>query len=308
MVTPSGGIDTGIMVGDLIPQHIYDFPGKEDLNVRENNLQISGPRLEIKNISKSFMVHGGHKVQAIEDINLSIEPGEFVCIVGPSGCGKSTLLNIIAGLDKADNGEVISYHQNSGSCEQKGNRLLIFQEAALFPWLTVAQNVAYGLKLRKLNTQDCDKLVDDYLELVQLERFKNSFIHQLSGGMKQRVALARALVLNPEILLMDEPFAALDIKTRKDMYRLLLDLWHKTGKTILFITHNVDETLLLSNRIVVMNSHPGKIKKEYRLNLGYPRNLDNPELRDIKLEITREFVDSSGSVGDQGGSGHAKIY
>lgn len=312
MTAPSGGLESGVLVRDLIPQNIYDYSEKEEFNnVNKANDSVKvGPRIEIINISKSFSVHGGSRVQAIQDINLKIAPGEFVSLVGPSGCGKSTLLNIIAGLDKPDSGEVRSYQISgeTGAKPQKGNRLLIFQEAALFPWLTVFQNVAYGLKLRKLSKGDYENKVNNYLTLVKLEQFKDSFIHQLSGGMKQRVALARALVMEPEILLMDEPFAALDIKTRKDMYYLLLDLWQKTGKTILFITHNVDEALLLSNRVVVMNSHPGRIKNEYQLDISYPRHLENANLKRIKQEISKEFGDNPEMGIDQGGSVSVKVF
>jgi len=251
--------------------------------------------IKIQNVSKSFEVSGRERIQAIKDINLWIDPGEFVCLVGPSGCGKSTLLNIIAGLEQPDSGTVESCPAEGHGGVSRGNRLLIFQESALFPWLTVFDNVAYGLKLRHTPKDKCVRLVDSYLELVGLSHFKKAYIHQLSGGMKQRVALARALVLDPEILLMDEPFAALDIKTRKDMYQLLLKVWKETGKTILFITHNVDEALLLSSRVVVMSSRPGLIKREYRLAMGYPRIMESASLQKIRSEILQAFADNPAS-------------
>lgn len=270
-----------------------NFAGKTMEHINGVNSGSSGKwAIKIQNICKSFEVRGRETVQAIKDINLWIEPGEFVCLVGPSGCGKSTLLNIIAGLEQPDSGTVESCPVNGSSCVSRGNRLLIFQESALFPWLTVFDNVAYGLKLRHTPKEKCEQLVNSYLDLVGLFHFKEACIHQLSGGMKQRVALARALVLDPEILLMDEPFAALDVKTRKDMYQLLLKIWKETGKTILFITHNVDEALILSSRVVVMSSHPGLIKKEYPLEMGYPRILESAPLQKIRYEILEAFIDN----------------
>ncbi|HOP75728.1 MAG TPA: ABC transporter ATP-binding protein [Bacillota bacterium] len=273
-----------------------DFTGRTMEQINENKEESFGRwAIKIQNISKSFEVRGKERIEAIKDINLWIEPGEFVCLVGPSGCGKSTLLNIIAGLEQPDSGTVESCPVNGDGCAPQGNRLLIFQESALFPWLTVFDNVAYGLKLRHTPKEKCEQLVHSYLELVGLSHFKKAYIHQLSGGMKQRVALARALVLDPEILLMDEPFAALDIKTRKDMYQLLLKIWKETGKTILFITHNVDEALILSSRVVVMSSRPGLIKREYRLEMGYPRMVESAPMQKIRCEILQAFIDHPAS-------------
>jgi NitT/TauT family transport system ATP-binding protein len=291
--TTSNSREFGLVLGEIPPKLLYNEaqevsrPGNE------------GPQLVIRKISKSFVVSGG-RIQALKNIDLTINCGELVCLVGPSGCGKSTLLNIIAGLDKPDTGEIFSYDDHSIHRGSPAERLLIFQEAALFPWLNVFNNVAYGLKLRKISKEKCESLVEKYLSLVQLIRFKEAYIHQLSGGMKQRVALARALVLEPEILLMDEPFAALDVQTRKDMYKLLLEIREKTAKTILFITHNVDEALMLSNRIVVMTPHPGQIKNEFHLCMGYPRSLEHGSLRQIRADIFQEFTGDS-AVGDLGG-------
>lgn len=246
--------------------------------------------LNINNISKSYLVRG-KRMEALRNFSLKIEPGELVSLVGPSGCGKSTLLKIIAGLEQPDSGWVESKRER----ETRGgsDRLMIFQEAALFPWLTVFDNVAYGLKLRKVPKEKYQTLVEDYLALVGLEDFKEACIHQLSGGMKQRVALARAMVLDPEILLMDEAFAALDVKTKGDMYQLLLKVWQETGKTILFITHNVDEALILSGRVLVMATHPGYIKQEYRLEVEHPRNLADLALQKIRSEILLQFENKS---------------
>lgn len=297
MTTPINGLEIGLVVQEM-PHNIYDVNeiAIPRVNDSQNNKSGYGAKLKIDKISKTYQIRGGELVKVIENIEMEIEEGEFVSLVGPSGCGKSTLLNIIAGLEKPDSGKVWSNIR-----AKDHNRLLIFQETALFPWLTVSENVAYGLRLRKYSKKQCNQLVTKYLELVNLLTFKESYIHQLSGGMKQRVALARALVLEPEILLMDEPFAALDIKTRKDMYQLLLNIWQATGKTILFITHNVDEALILSNRILVMNSHPGVIKSEYKLNAKYPRTLEDESLQEIKKSILKEFVDDFDIDVDQGG-------
>ncbi|HOJ79216.1 MAG TPA: ATP-binding cassette domain-containing protein, partial [Bacillota bacterium] len=209
MTSPSNGLEIELVVQEM-PHNIYDL---NDISVTQDKICLNrksgyGGKLIIDKVSKAYQIRGDKLVQVIEDIDIEIEEGEFVSLVGPSGCGKSTLLNIIAGLEKPDSGVVWSNIRAKG-CKDH-NRLLIFQEAALFPWLTVYENVAYGLRIRKYPKEQCNQLVIKYLELVNLLNFKESYIHQLSGGMKQRVALARALVLEPEILLMDEPFAALD--------------------------------------------------------------------------------------------------
>ncbi len=294
------GSELELTIGNL-PSNII---GHEEAFInRANQVNRFRPILSVKNVSKSFPVAGG-KVQAINDINLVINPGELVSLVGPSGCGKSTLLNIIAGLEKPDCGEVMGSQVYEKGASTYTERLLIFQEASLFPWLTVSDNVAYGLKIRKYTKERRQAIADKYLSLVQLGQFKRACIHQLSGGMKQRVALARALALNPKLLLMDEPFTALDIQTRQEMYRLLLKIREETGITILFITHNVEEALLLSNRILVMKPRPGQIKREFQVNVSYPRTIENIHLKQLRLEIVKEFMET-GDVGDiQGGPLH----
>ena len=282
MSAPSSSTEFSLTLGELT-QVSHDKSLEIEIPYNYNLVQ---PKLMVRKISKSFPVNGG-KIQALKDIDLTINTGEFVCLIGPSGCGKSTLLNIIAGLEKQDYGEISSF----GIKEKEGwgEHLLIFQEAALFPWLSVFDNVAFGLKLRRIPREQYQDLVEKYLSLVHLSSFKDAYIHQLSGGMKQRVALARALVLEPAVLLMDEPFAALDIQTRKEMYNLLLEIWKETKKTILFITHNVDEALTLSNRVLVMKAHPGEIKNEFRLETGPPRSLEHAIIRQIRAEIIHEF-------------------
>lgn len=281
-----GGTEMELALGGVTPvlieeeTKIWRHPGVE---------RKARPKLQIINVSKSFPVAGG-RIQAIQNINLTVNAGELVSLVGPSGCGKTTLLNIIAGLEKPDFGEIKSWTETGVAHTSPGERLLIFQENSLFPWLTVYDNVAFGLKLRKIPSGSRRQIVEKYLNLVQLGKFQDACIHQLSGGMKQRAALARALVLEPEILLMDEPFAALDVQTRRDMYNLLLDIREKTGKTILFITHNVDEALILSNRILMMTPHPGRVKREIEMTMEYPRRLESHGLQHLRQEIFREFA------------------
>lgn len=233
-------------------------------------------RLEVINVSKVFKTNHG-KVAALENINLTIHVGEFICVVGSSGCGKSTLLNLIAGLDKPTRGEIWS---NGNRVTSPGSdRVVVFQEGALFPWLTVMQNVEFGLKILNVDPKMRRTLALDYLNLVGLdERFHNSFIHQLSGGMKQRVAIARALAMEPAVLLMDEPFAALDVYTRETLQEELQNIWSESHKTIIFVTHNVQEAVLLGDRVIVFGKNPGRIKSEYEIKVARPRRVDDPEV------------------------------
>jgi NitT/TauT family transport system ATP-binding protein len=234
------------------------------------------PRLRVLNVSKAFKTNQG-KVTALDSIDLTIQEGEFVCIVGPSGCGKTTLLNMIAGLDKPNQGEIWS---NGNRVTGPGSdRVVVFQEGALFPWLTVMQNVEFGLNLRNVSPNIRRTLALDYLKLVGLdEKFYNSYIHQLSGGMKQRVAIARALVMEPAILLMDEPFASLDVYTRETLHEELQNIWTESHKTIVFVTHNVQEAVLLGDRVIVFARNPGRIKAEYEIDITRPRKIDHPEV------------------------------
>lgn len=303
-MTTTSSSELELTLGNLPSNVIGHEEGFVDISAKTNRFR---PILTVKKVSKSFPVAGG-RIQAIKDIDLVINPGELVSLVGPSGCGKSTLLNIIAGLEKPDSGEVKGNRPNDKNLTGLPERLLIFQEASLFPWLTVYDNVAYGLKIRKYPKEKCRELVNKYLGLVQLSQFQDAWIHQLSGGMKQRVALARALALRPELLLMDEAFTALDVQTRQDMYHLLLRIREETGVTILFITHNVEEALLLSDRILVMRSRPGQIKREFQVNVGFPRTMEYFLLKQLRLEIIKEFMEA-GDIGDiQGGSSYEQAY
>lgn len=239
-------------------------------------IEKTQPRLRVVNVSKVFRTNHG-RVTALEDINLTIHLGEFVCLLGPSGCGKSTLLNMIAGLDKPTHGEIWS---NGNRVHSPGSdRVVVFQEGALFPWLTVIQNVEFGLKLIKVTPKIRRTLALDYLELVGLdEKFHDSFVHQLSGGMKQRVAIARALAMEPSVLLMDEPFAALDVYTRETLQEELQNIWTESHKTIVFVTHNVQEAVLLGDRVIVFTKNPGRIKTEYELEITRPRKIEDPDV------------------------------
>ena len=227
--------------------------------------------------------------EVLNGIDLKINEGEFVTIVGPSGCGKSTLLNIIAGLDRPDLGSVLIRGATASSNTMSTKRIMIFQEGALFPWLNVQDNVEFGLKIAKVPKEKRGQVADRYIEMVGLSKFAESFVYQLSGGMKQRVAIARALALEPEVLLMDEPFAALDVQTRDLLHEELVGIHKTTGKTILFVTHNINEAILLGDRVIVLSSVLKNIKKEFRIDMPRPRDPETPELYEIKKQILKEF-------------------
>jgi NitT/TauT family transport system ATP-binding protein len=249
------------------------------------NIQPS--KLAIENVSKSFSTRTG-KVQALENVSLSVSEGEFVCLVGASGCGKSTLLNIIAGLEKPDSGVVLADGKPIAGPGRE--RLVMFQEAALFPWLDVLGNVLFGLKLKpNLTNKDRCDVARYYLELVGLTRFERANIHELSGGMKQRVALARALAPNPRMLLMDEPFAALDALTREQLYGDIQRIWKARNKTIVFVTHNVREAACLGDRVLLFSPHPGRIQEEFIIDLPRPRDINSVDLAGYATRIMRSL-------------------
>jgi NitT/TauT family transport system ATP-binding protein len=250
----------------------------------EAELQNRPPeKLTIEGVSKSFQGRT-QKVKALENINLQVREGEFVCLVGPSGCGKSTLLNIIAGLDFPDEGKVFADGKPVNGAGS--DRLMMFQEPALFPWLDVFGNVMFGLRLKpSLTTKDRKEVAEFYLKLVGLERFQHAFVHELSGGMKQRVALARALAPNPRVLLMDEPFAALDALTREQLYGDLQNIWQKRRKTIVFVTHNVREAACLGDRVILFSPRPGRIQEQFEVSLPRPRDINSVDLARHATEI-----------------------
>lgn len=244
------------------------------------------PVLEVRGISKRFNTRR-HDTLALDNISLSIRDGEFLCIVGPSGCGKSTLLNIIAGFDRPDGGEVWA-----GDRVIKGpgpDRIVVFQDHALFPWMNVRSNVEFGLRLAGIPRAERRQRTEDCLRLVGLDAFAKAYVHELSGGMKQRVQLARSFAVDPKVLLMDEPFAALDAQTRDVLQEELQSIWVRTGKTILFVTHNVREAVLLADRVVVMSASPGRIKREIEISLPHPRNPDSHAIVDLAADIREEL-------------------
>ena len=238
--------------------------------------------IEIQNVNKII-----NSAVILEDINLEVKDGEFICLLGPSGCGKSTMLNLIAGLDSPTNGTLKidgKYITKPGP-----DRTMMFQESALFPWLNVIDNVTFGMKLAKLDREEREKRADIYLEMVNLLNYKKYNIHQLSGGMKQRVALARALTLDSKVLLMDEPFAALDKQTKNILRDELEKIWEITKRTFIYVTHSVEEAMFFSDRIVMMSALPGRIKRIINLDIPRPRHIDNPEFVHIRSEILKEL-------------------
>ena len=228
------------------------------------------PKVQIKAVEKVYEGRNG-KTVALNGVNLDIYDNEFVCVVGPSGCGKSTLLNIIAGLHKPTSGEV---YVDGAKVEGTGvDRGVVFQQYALFPWLTVKKNVEFGLTLKKgLSKQEIEETAMKYIKMVDLEKFVNAYPKELSGGMKQRVAIARAYAVNPSLLLMDEPFGALDAQTRTQLQTELLKTWEEEKKTCFFITHDVEESILLATKVVVMSARPGRIREIIDIDIPYPRN------------------------------------
>jgi len=243
-------------------------------------------KLEAKNIVKYFS-HDSHKLTALGGINLKVEAGDFVCLVGPSGCGKSTFLRIIAGLEKPDEGQIMFDGQPVS--ETGPERIMVFQEGALFPWLKVQDNVEFGLKMAGIPKEERAKISNRYLDMMQLTKFADSYTYQLSTGMKQRVAIARALVMDPDVLLMDEPFAALDAQTRDLLLVEMQLIWEKTKKTILFVTHNVAEATVLGNKIAVFSNRPSIIKKEFENNFPRPRVTEDESLFKLQQAILSEL-------------------
>jgi NitT/TauT family transport system ATP-binding protein len=250
------------------------------------------PKLQVRNLSKTFNLQR-KTLTVLEDINLDLFPREFVCLVGSSGCGKSTLLNIVAGLTPATSGEIsLDGRVINGPGSDRG---MVFQHYTLYPWLTVAQNVAFGLKLKGMSTAQQYQTVTYYLNVVGLSKFAHAYPKQLSGGMKQRVAIARAMANEPAVLLMDEPFGALDAQTKEQMQQFLLELWSQTHITVMMITHDVEEAIFLSQRVYVMGCAPGHIKSDVKIPLPEQRDLDlklTPEFLDIKREIIYSLRDS----------------
>lgn len=257
-------------------------------------LRAVNNKIRVDGVSRHFSSGQGGQLAALENINLEVFPGEFLCIVGPSGCGKSTLLHLIAGLDRPSTGEIwIDGRKVQGPGP---DRILLFQELGLFPWLTARENVEFGLRQKGIDRRERYERARYYLDLVHLSQFEEHHPHQLSGGMKQRVALARALAMQPDVLLMDEPFAALDAQTRDLLHDELERVWRETGQTIIFVTHNVREAVRLGDRVLVLSYRPGRIKTKFSISLARPRHIEDPEVASMSKRVLghlREEIDKS---------------
>jgi len=300
---PALGVDPG---ADLSITHVADLgPGpRADLGPDFTQPTQSGfraqpvtiidpsavrhkPILTIEHVTKRFAV-GGNTVEALRNANLSIDKGEFVCLIGASGCGKSTLLRIIAGFETASAGGVAMYGTPiTGPGPERG---MVFQDYALFPWLTVRENIGFGPRQRGLLGAGLRDVAARYMDMVGLTKFADYYPAQLSGGMKQRVAIARVLANDCEVLLMDEPFGALDALTREKLQQDLLGIWEKTQVTVIFVTHSVEEAVFLSSRVVVMTAGPGRIEHDEAITLPRPRDVSAPDFNAVRREITQRLT------------------
>jgi NitT/TauT family transport system ATP-binding protein len=241
------------------------------------------PILELKGLTKQFEFNGD-RIDALRDAHLRVSKGEFVCLIGASGCGKSTLLRIVAGFEKATRGGVLMWGKPiEGPAPDRG---MVFQDYGLFPWLTVRGNIAFGPTSRGRPAAEIRDTVDHFVNLVGLQRFADAYPHQLSGGMKQRVAIARVLANDAQMVLMDEPFGALDAMTRERLQDELLDIWQRTGLTVLFVTHSIEEAIFLADRVVVMSPGPGRIESQMEITLPRPRDVVAPDFNDIRRELS----------------------
>ena len=245
------------------------------------------PHVAIRGVSKRFQVGDG-EVEALARIDATIERGAFVCLIGASGCGKSTLLRVVAGFEEPTTGEVLV--EGKPVTAPGSDRGMVFQDYALFPWMTVRQNIGFGPRQRQLPRKEVEDIADEFVKLVGLERAANRYPSQLSGGMKQRVAIARVLANNANILLMDEPFGALDALTREQLQRELLQIWARTRVTIVFVTHSVEEAALLADRVLVMSAGPGRIESDIRIDLPRPRDVSSPEFNAVRRELAQRLT------------------
>jgi nitrate ABC transporter ATP-binding subunit len=245
------------------------------------------PHVLIRGVTKRFQVGDG-EIDALGRIDVAIDSGAFVCLIGASGCGKSTLLRIVAGFEEPSTGEVtVDGKPVTGPGSDRG---MVFQDYALFPWMTVKQNVGFGPRQRQLPRREVEEIADEFVKLVGLEQAANRYPNQLSGGMKQRVAIARVLANHANILLMDEPFGALDALTREQLQRELLQIWARSRVTILFVTHSVEEAALLADRVLVMSAGPGRIESDIRIDLPRPRDVSSPEFNAVRRDLARRLT------------------
>jgi NitT/TauT family transport system ATP-binding protein len=246
----------------------------------------TNPILALRGVSKQFELQG-QRIEALRDANLRVRVGEFVCLIGASGCGKSTLLRIVAGFETATRGQVLMWERPiTGPGPERG---MVFQDYGLFPWLTVRRNIGFGPSARGRPAQEVKETVERFITLVGLQRFAEAYPHQLSGGMKQRVAIARVLANDAKIVLMDEPFGALDAMTRERLQDELLEIWERTRLTVLFVTHSIEEAIFLADRIMVMSPGPGRIDSEIIVDLPRPRDVAAADFNDLRRELSHKL-------------------
>src|SRR5437868_2946842 len=243
--------------------------------------------LAVRGVTKRFTV-GDEEIEALARVDVTIREGEFVCLIGASGCGKSTLLRLIAGFEEPSTGDLTS--QGKPITGPGGDRGMVFQDYALFPWMTVRQNIGFGPRQRQLPRKEIAEIANEFVRLVGLERFADRYPSQLSGGMKQRVAIARVLANNAQALLMDEPFGALDALTREQLQGELLQIWKRTGVTIIFVTHSVEEAVLMADRVLVMSAGPGRIEHDIAIDLPRPRDVSSPEFNAVRRDVARRLT------------------
>jgi NitT/TauT family transport system ATP-binding protein len=303
-VTPKPALQPSLASDRRRPVHSGSSRWKPDAGLAVLPLRHADthgvPKVSLQGISLSYKTNDGSQLLALDNINLKVKVGEFLCIVGPSGCGKSTLLHLIAGLNQASLGNVLIDDKIVQGTDT--DRILIFQELGLFPWLTVGKNIEFGMRMKGVSKAEREEKTQHYLRLVHLSPFKDSYTHQLSGGMRQRVALARALATEPDVLLMDEPFAALDAQTRDLLHDELERIWVETDRTIIFVTHNVREAVRLGDRVALMTFRPGRVKREYLIDLPRPRVLEDISvaksareiLDDLREEINKSLEEEYG--------------
>jgi NitT/TauT family transport system ATP-binding protein len=241
------------------------------------------PILDLRGVGKVYELNG-QKIEALRDANLVVRKGEFVCLIGASGCGKSTLLRIVAGFEPPSSGSALMWDKPVGG--PAPDRGMVFQDYGLFPWLTVRQNIGFGPSSRGLPRAEVRDTVERFVTMVGLTRFADAYPHQLSGGMKQRVAIARVLANDAEVVLMDEPFGALDAMTRERLQDELLDIWQRTKLTVLFVTHSIEEAIFLADRVVVMEPGPGRIASEHMITLPRPRDVASPEFNEVRRDLS----------------------
>jgi nitrate ABC transporter ATP-binding subunit len=258
------------------------------------------PHVVLRGVTKRFAAGDG-EIEALARVDVTINEGEFVCLIGASGCGKSTLLRIIAGFEEPTTGDVTV--QGKPITGPGSDRGMVFQDYALFPWMTVRQNIGFGPRQRHLPRKEVDEIAGEFVRLVGLEHAANRYPSQLSGGMKQRVAIARVLANNANILLMDEPFGALDALTREQLQRELLQIWARTRVTIVFVTHSVEEAALLADRVLVMSAGPGRIESDIAIDLPRPRDVSSPEFNAVRRDLARRLTPSLPSPASGGGLG-----